>query len=88
MVDLSSLESLVLTWNVLSLTRITLLLGVFQILFIPPGFSLVYMALLTLKINLHFGTPSLLLLIILFALGYALVISILFLISLRSKEAG
>ena len=79
---------LALTWIVLFQTKITLQLGVFLILLIPPRLSLVYMALLTLETNLHFGTPSLLLVIILFVLSCALVISILCLTSLRSKEAS
>jgi hypothetical protein len=78
----------VLTWNVSSLTRIIFQLGAFQILLTPPGFSLVFMALLTLEKNLYFGTPSLLLVIILFVLSCALVISILCLINLKSKEAS
>jgi hypothetical protein len=85
---LSSPGDLVLTWIVLFQTKIKLQLGVFLILLIPHRLYLVYMALLALETNLDFGTPSLLLVIILLLLGCALVISILCLTSLRSKKAG
>jgi hypothetical protein len=69
-VDLSSLEDLVLIWNASPLIRTPFMLGVSQIPLTLLGSSLVYMAPLILEINQLFGTPSLLMVIILLVLGF------------------